>query len=42
MVKVLEIEDDSNYQMLEWLEIYLGCIPHSTYDETYRVFCIIV
>lgn len=28
--------------MLEWLEIYLGSIPHSTYDETYKVFCILL
>lgn len=28
--------------MLSWLESYLGCIPHSTFDETYHVFSILL
>jgi hypothetical protein len=27
--------------MLQWLHTYLGCIPHSTFDETYQVFNIL-
>ena len=39
--KVLEVSMDDEC-MLEWLEIFLGSIPHSTFDETYWVFSILI
>lgn len=32
MIKVV------NGEVIQWLDTFLGCIPHSTYDETYEVF----
>ena len=39
--KVLEVSTDDEC-MLEWLQIFLGSIPHSTFDETYQVFSILI
>jgi hypothetical protein len=36
-MRTLETIASGEELVLEWLHVYLGCIPHSTYDETYQV-----